>query len=120
MTRGPLDNESPDRLYAVTRGRSRIEQDTLDVVALVVTESGAEPGMQSEYRRILELCGQPAAVVEIAAHLGLPVSVTKILVCDLVDSGKVSARRPTSSPTAPHQLPSLDLLQDVLRGLQRL
>ncbi|HWC81915.1 MAG TPA: DUF742 domain-containing protein [Pseudonocardiaceae bacterium] len=119
MIRGPLDNESPDRLYALTLGRSHIEQDTLDVVTLIVTESDSEPGMQSEYRRILELCAQPTAVVEIAACMGLPVSVTKILVSDLMDAGKVSARHPATSP-ATDPLPSPDLLQDVLDGLQRL
>lgn len=120
MTRGPLEHETPDRLYAVTRGRSHVEEDTLDVVTLIVTESESEPGMQSEYRKILDLCAQPTAVVEIAACLRLPVGVTKILVCDLMDSGKVSARRPAPSLSNSHQLPSLDLLQDVLRGLHRL
>ncbi|HVV21291.1 MAG TPA: DUF742 domain-containing protein [Pseudonocardiaceae bacterium] len=117
MTRGPLEHETPDRLYAVTRGRSPLEDDPLDVVTLIVTESEPEPGMQSEYRKILELCAQPVAVVEIAAYLRLPVSVTKILVGDLLDSGKVSGRHPMSSPASSTQLPSLDLLQDVLRGL---
>jgi hypothetical protein len=120
MTRGPLEHETPDRLYAVTRGRSPIDDDTLDVVSLIVSESESEPGMQSEYRKILGLCVRPTAVVEVASYLRLPVSVTKILVGDLLDSGKVSARHPTSSPTNPAQLPSLDLLQDVLRGLQQL
>lgn len=120
MTRGPLEHETPDRLYAVTRGRTPIEDDALDVVTLIVTESEAEPGMQSEYRRILELCTQPTAVVEVAAYLRLPVSVTKILIGDLLDSGRVSARHPTSGPNDLAHLPSFDILQDVLRGLQKL
>jgi hypothetical protein len=120
MTRGPLDHETPDRLYAVTRGRSQVEEDTLDVVTLIVSESESELGMQSEYRKILALCTQPTAVVEIASYLRLPVGVTKILVCDLVDSGKVSARHPSATPAISDQLPSLDILQDVLRGLHRL
>lgn len=120
MTRGPLDHETPDRLYAVTRGRSHTEEDTLDVVTLIVTESESEPGMQSEYRKILQLCVHPTAVVEIASYLRLPVGVTKILVVDLLDSGRVSARRPTATRTEPNELPSLDILQDVLRGLHRL
>jgi hypothetical protein len=120
MTRGPLEHETPDRLYAVTRGRSPVDDDTLDVVSLIMTESEPEPGTQSEYRKILELCVRPTAVVEIASYLRLPVSVTKILVTDLLDAGKASARHPTADPAHPAQLPSLDILQDVLRGLTQL
>lgn len=120
MTRGPLEHETPDRLYAVTRGRTPVPDDPIDVVSLIMTESDPEPGMQSEYRKILHLCVRPAAVVEIAAYLRFPVSVTKILLGDLLDSGKVSARHPSSGPASPVRLPSIDLLQDVLRGLQQL
>jgi uncharacterized protein DUF742 len=123
MTRGPLEHETPDRLYAVTRGRTPVDDDTLDVVSLIMTESDPEPGMQSEYRKILELCARPTAVVEIAAHLRFPVSVAKILITDLLDSGRASARHPSAgqpSQARPARLPPLDLLQDVLRGLQQL
>ena len=120
MTRGPLEHETPDRLYAVTRGRTPVPDDALDVVSLIMSESESEPGMQSEYRKILALCVRPTAVVEIASYLRFPVSVTKILLTDLLDSGKVSARHPSAGPATPAQLPSLDLLQDVLRGLQQL
>jgi uncharacterized protein DUF742 len=120
MTRGPLEHETPDRLYAVTRGRTPMPDDALDVVSLIMTESEPEPGMQSEHRKILELCVRPTAVVEIASYLRFPVSVARILVTDLLDSGKASARHPSSRPASPAQLPSLDILQDVLRGLQQL
>lgn len=119
MTRGPLEHENPDRLYTVTGGRSRVAANTLDTVTLIVAECHPEPGMQSEYTRILRMCQQPMAVVEIASYLRLPVSVAKILVCDLLDSGKVSARHPSSTLNSA-ALPDLETLKQVLVGLHKL
>jgi hypothetical protein len=119
MSRGALDHENPDRLYTVTGGRSRVAANTLDPVTLIVTESDPEPGLQSEHARILRMCRRPMAVVEIAAYLRLPVSVATILLCDLMDSGKVSARHPASA-LGPARLPELETLEQVLVGLQKL
>jgi hypothetical protein len=119
MSPRPLEHENPDRLYTVTGGRSRVAANTLDAVTLIVSECDPEPGMQSEYVRTLQLCRRPLAVVELAAYLRLPVSVAKILICDLLDSGKVSARHPYSARTA-NRLPDFETLKQVLVGLNSL
>jgi hypothetical protein len=116
--RGP-HSEDPDRLYVVTGGRSRANESALDLVTLIVSECDPVAGMQSEHVKILRMCRYPTAVVEISADLGLPVSVVKILVCDLLDTGRITARHPSSAPVRT-RLPDLETLKQVLVGLQKL
>ncbi|GAA4486618.1 DUF742 domain-containing protein [Actinoallomurus oryzae] len=114
-----FDGEEPDRLYTVTGGRSHADENRLDIVTLIVSESGPEPGMQSEHAKILAMCTGPLSVVEISAELGLPVTIVKILLADLLDTGHVTARTPV--PTSRwSQLPDVELLKQVLIGLQNL
>ncbi|MEU1179833.1 DUF742 domain-containing protein [Streptomyces sp. NPDC005820] len=114
--RRPGRDDAPDRLYTLTGGRSRPGPDSpFDLVTLVVAESDAAPGMQSEHAAILALAKAPTAVVEVAAELRLPVSITKILLSDLLAAGKVSARHPRISV-----LPDPDILEQVLVGLRNL
>ncbi|MFJ9407025.1 DUF742 domain-containing protein [Streptomyces sp. NPDC101393] len=115
----PGRDDVPDRLYTLTGGRSRPGSDAFDLVTLVVTESAPVPGMQSEHAAILRMCERPMAVVEIAAELGLPVSIVRILLSDLLDAGRISARHPRAADAA-HRLPDLDLLEQVLVGLRNL
>ena len=119
MIRRALDDEDPDRLYTVTGGRSRPDESTVDLVTLIVSECDPAPGMQSEHVRILRMCRQPTAVAEISSELGLPVSVVKILLCDLLDMGRITARHP-SSASAKAPLPDPEILEQVLVGLQKL
>ncbi|MFB9832959.1 DUF742 domain-containing protein [Actinoallomurus acaciae] len=111
--------EDPDRLYTVTGGRSHANENPLDVVTLIVSESGPEPGMQSEHARILRLCAGPLSVVEISAELGLPVTIVKILLLDLLDTGHITARNPLPAVRR-SQLPDLEILKQVLIGLENL
>ncbi|MFJ1706153.1 DUF742 domain-containing protein [Kitasatospora sp. NBC_00374] len=115
----PGRDEDPDRLYTVTKGRSRPPEHAFDLVTLIVTEREPAPGMQSEHARILRLCETPTAVVEVAAELDLPVSVVKILLGDLLEAGTVTARHPRFAPNKA-RLPDLDMLKQVLHGLQQL
>ncbi|SMD27492.1 DUF742 domain-containing protein [Kibdelosporangium aridum] len=119
MTWGHLHSEDPDRLYTVTGGRSRANESALDLVTLIVSECEPVPGMQSEHVKILRMCRYPTAVVEVSSDLGLPVSVVKILLCDLLDTGRITARHPSSAPVKT-QLPDLETLKQVLVGLQKL
>jgi hypothetical protein len=114
-----LEDENPDRLYTVTGGRSSVADDGLDVVTLIVSECDPTPGMQSEHVRILRLCTSPMAVVEVASELRLPVSVVRILLCDLLDMGRITARNPRPAP-AESRLPDPDVLRQVLVGLENL
>jgi len=118
MSQDPLRHESPDRLYTVTGGRSGDESAALDSVTLLVAECEPVPGMQSEHAAILRLCVYPTAVVEISAELSLPVSVVRVLLLDLLDTGRVTARHPAAAPTPAAHDP--ETLKQVLLALQRL
>lgn len=118
MTRKPVDIGVPDRLHTVTSGRSEAD-DSFDLVTLIVSECEPTPGMQSEHTRILELCRHPTALVELAAELKLPITVVRILLGDLHDMGKVSARHPRAARSVA-ALPETALLQEVLHGLRNL
>lgn len=117
-----IDRETPDRLYTITHGRTLGDDDPFDLVSLVVSERDPVPGAQSEHVRILRMCQYPTAVVEISAEIGLPVSVVKVLLRDLLDTGGITVRRPVVARTGATgaQLPDLDMLKQVLNGLQRL
>ncbi|MEE2037320.1 DUF742 domain-containing protein [Nocardiopsis sp. CT-R113] len=112
--------EGPDRLYVITSGRSGGADGSLDAVTLIVAEDEPGPGLQSEHARILRLCRSPMAVVEIAAHLRLPVAVVRILLTDLLDTGRVTARHPRPAPSPAHPLASPDVLEKVLVALHNL
>ncbi|MEN8649305.1 DUF742 domain-containing protein [Streptomyces sp. 21So2-11] len=112
-------NDDPDRLYTLTQGRSRSGSDAFDLVTLVVGECDPTPGMQSEHAAILRMCSHPIAVVEISAELNLPVSIVRILLSDLLDTGRISARHPRTAPSSA-ELPDHDLLEQVLVGLRNL
>jgi len=112
-----LDRENPDRLYTITGGRAHAGSAAFDTVTLIVAEADPRPGMQSEHAKILRMARRPVAVVEISARLGLPVSVVKILLCDLLDSGRITARHPVAART---QVPDVATLEQVLIGLRNL
>ena len=111
----PGRDDSPDRLYTLTGGRARSAPDNpFDLVTLVVAECDPAAGMQSEHAAILRITEHPTAVVELAAELKLPVSITKILLSDLLAAGRVSARHPRKADLDP------DVLEQVLVGLRNL
>jgi Protein of unknown function (DUF742) len=118
MSRSARD-EKPDRLYTLTGGRSRAVRDDLDLVTLVVSECDPTSGMQSEHAAILRMCAQPTAVVEIAAELRLPIGIAKILLSDLLDTGRVTIRPPRIAVSAA-RLPDHATLEKVLVGLRDL
>jgi hypothetical protein len=119
MSQRSVDREDPDRLYIVTGGRSHVDEDAFDLVSLIVSERDPAPGMQSEHARILHMCRRPMALVEISSSIELPVSVVKILLRDLLDSGGITVRHPSSSDVR-GQLPDREVLKQVLVGLRKL
>ncbi|MEW1671408.1 DUF742 domain-containing protein [Streptomyces albidoflavus] len=114
----PGRDDAPDRLFTLTGGRSRADSDAFDLVTLVVTETEPTSGMQSEHRAILTTCRSPTAVVELAADLKLPVSIVRVLLTDLLDQGRISARHPRSAASPGAVDPRL--LEQVLVGLRNL
>ena len=111
------------RPYAVTGGRTEpADGEVLDLIAVVVTTSrstgaGSEPARRTpEHRKIINLAHQPTTVADIASSTGLPVGVVRVLLADLIMLGavKVVRQRPT------REMPSDDLLREILNGLRAL
>lgn len=103
------------RPHVVTGGRAHPTRNIFDLVTLVTVGRTQLAGLNPEKRRVMELCqGGALSVAEVAAHLVLPVSVTKVLLSDLVDSGHIMTRASAIEP----ELPDDRLLREVLDGLR--
>jgi len=104
------------RPYTMTRGRTTSHRADLEMITLVVALGSVgrqqARAMQPESVRIVELTQQPMSVAEIAAALRLPLSVTKILIADLMEQRLVAARAAAT--------PNLHVLQAVINGIQRI
>ncbi|MGW8764318.1 DUF742 domain-containing protein [Streptomyces sp. NPDC055815] len=106
------------RPYVVTGGRSAASRNSFDLTTLVISHSGiSRAPLTPEQRQVVELCLPGAlSVAEVSGHLGLPLSVLRILLADLMDTGHITTRAPI--PAA--QRREKKLLEEVLRGLRAL
>ncbi|WP_280262249.1 DUF742 domain-containing protein [Nocardia wallacei] len=106
------------RLYAVTRGRGGGARPELNLLTLVVdAETGPLRRTEPEYAAIVRLCRTAQSIAEVSAQLHLPLTVTKILVGDLIDDGRLIFRSP---PPTDSGAPDIGLLQAVLNGIRAL
>lgn len=111
-----LDARDLARIYVITGGRVGPSGRTrIDLVTLVVAAAAEGAGRGPEQRAILRMCRAPLSAAECSAHLRLPFSATAVLIDDLVAARLVVTRAPRAQV-----LPDPELLQEVLRGLQRL
>lgn len=104
------------RPYALTGGRTR-PQHAYPLQALVVTSFAGErldTGRTPEAQAICAMCRHSRSVAEIAAHLRVPLGVTRVLVGDLADAGLVLVHGQSEDA------PDADLLERVLGGLRKL
>jgi hypothetical protein len=118
----PADPEEPVaggsafvRPYVFTRGRTRSAFE-LSVETLVsAVPQGARAGLTGEHHAVLRLCGEPRSVAELAAPVGVPLGVARVLVGDLAEVGAVAVHR---GPGASG--PDLAMMERVLSGLRKL
>jgi hypothetical protein len=107
------------RPYTWTRGRTR-SGFALEIETLVSTSGrGREQFgvLQFEHRSVAELCDQARSVAEVAALLGVPLGVAKVLVGDMAGLGLVVVHQTVSGNG---DVPDLALMERVLSGLRRL
>jgi Protein of unknown function (DUF742) len=104
------------RPYAITKGRTRRDDD-LEIEALVVTTWLGESAHTQllEHRSISLLCRQPQSIAEVSAQLRLPLGVVRVLVRDMADQHLVAVHRPGHTDR-----PDIVLLERVLHGLRRI
>ncbi|MFJ8196376.1 DUF742 domain-containing protein [Streptomyces sp. NPDC096152] len=115
---GPWLDDAAGRLvrpFTVSNGRTR-PSIALDLMSQVMATGVTPLGyLGPEHSQALDRCRAPAPVAEVAAHLRLPVAVTKVLLSDLVDWGALT----TKTPAFHHQPTDRALLEAVLDGLRR-
>jgi hypothetical protein len=111
------------RPYTLTRGRTRhAAAEAFDLVTQI-SPAPREPGtadedaQDPEHEAILDLVRvRTLSVAELAADLDLPLGVVRILLGDLLDAELIELTRPV--PAA--ELPDVDILREVIRGLRAL
>ncbi|MFG3437650.1 DUF742 domain-containing protein [Nonomuraea sp. NPDC047897] len=128
-TEGFDDDDADEPLvrpYTITGGRTTPERDDLTLITLLTAISAVSPEagrgsrrLQPEHRTILALCRRPLAVAEVASALNLPVSVTKILIGDLIENGQLRARPPVAFAQT-GGFPGITILEAVRDGLRKL
>jgi Protein of unknown function (DUF742) len=113
------------RPFVLTGGRARPSRNThvLDVVTMVTAVPDRPlTGLPPEQLAMVDICrGGYLSVVEVASHLGQPLTVTRVLLGDLLDTGHLVTRaNQTTSTASPSGSAALDTLERLLHGLQTL
>lgn len=108
------------RPYTWTGGRTRstvgLDLDLETLVSSRPAPDGSRP-TQLEHRSIAALCHHPHSVAEVAAKLGVPLGVARVLLSDMVDLGFVVVHKTIGGDDrAAH----FNLMERVLSGLRRL
>ena len=89
----PSDEDEEDygsivRPFIVTGGRTRPVDERLRVETLVTARPSAlSAPLSFERRQIAQIGQRPSSVAEIAASLGAPLGVAKVLIADLIAEG---------------------------------
>ncbi len=84
------------RPFVVTGGRTADQTDLAVEAQVVTTKAGlaALDELSFEYRDVVALCGEPLAVAEVSARLGLQLGVVQVLLRDLTRAGHVTTFAP--------------------------
>jgi hypothetical protein len=113
-----LDEERDDedafvRPFIVTGGRTRPLHDGLRIETLVIaTTSALNTQLHFEQRQIVQWCRTPISLAEIAALIGVPLGVARVLVADLYTDHLVELREPKQVPEH-----VLERIRDLVRAL---
>jgi hypothetical protein len=106
------------RLFGLTGGRARPLGETFDLVAIVTTvnTSFESASLVPEHLAVLSACRRPTPVADVAAHLKLPLNVTRVILGDLRREGLVTINRPQSAA----QTIDERIYREVLHGIRGL
>ena len=101
------------RPFIVTGGRTRPLHDGLRIETLVVANANAMTAqLHFEQRQIVQWCRTPISLAEIAALIGVPLGVARVLVADLYTDHLVQLREPKEVPEH-----VLERIRDLVRAL---
>jgi len=102
-------------LYVLVNGRTTPRNTTLDLATQVIALPVDSLTLEPEYQDIINRSGDWISVAEIAAYLGRPLTVTKILVDVLLERRCLAVGSPAEA-----RVSDRIMLQTLLDGLQRL
>ena len=104
------------RPYAMTGGRTLVENDIgLETQIQASTRASEQLGVYRwETAQVIELVQTPMALVEVAARMGIPIGVARVLVADLVADGAVVVHAHAKVPNF------ASLLERVLDGVRNI
>ena len=103
------------RPFTVTEGRTE-PSTSLDLMTLVKASAGTSSDwLGIDHGPVFELCRSSISVAEVAARVGLPLTVAKILLADLVKLGVVITKAPTAFGET--DMTTLEAVRDGLRAL---
>jgi uncharacterized protein DUF742 len=101
------------RPFIVTRGRTQPLHDGLRIETLVrATPAALSAPLRFERRRIVELAQRPVSLAEVAAELGVPLGVARVLIADLYTGRYISLHEPTELPVH-----VIERIRDLVRAL---
>jgi len=115
----PEDDAAIVRPYAWTGGRTK-SSIALQLETLVsTTDVAKDPSavLQAEHRAVADLCIAPRSVAEVAALLGVPLGIAKVLIGDMANLDMLAVHLTAVDGDASAQLM---LMERVLSGLRRL
>ncbi|MBO2446098.1 DUF742 domain-containing protein [Actinomadura barringtoniae] len=107
------------RPYTVTRGRTRLRADALNLITLLEATGVPVPRrmrLDPEHRRVLAVCRRPVTLADLSSEIDLPVGVVRVLVDDLRDENLLRVLTPTPTGDVPDEL----VLRKLLHGLRAL
>ncbi|HEX5400853.1 MAG TPA: DUF742 domain-containing protein [Pseudonocardiaceae bacterium] len=114
----PTEAEDDDdgvfvRPFIVTRGRTRPLHDGLRIETLIrALPAALSAPLQFEQRQIVELAQRPVSLAEVAARLGVPLGVARVLIADLYTGKYISLHEPTELPVH-----VIERIRDLVRAL---
>jgi hypothetical protein len=107
------DEDAFVRPFIVTGGRTRPLHDGLRIETLVIaTTTALSTQLHFEQRQIVQWCRTPISLAEIAALVGVPLGVARVLVADLYTDNLVELREPKQVPEH-----VLERIRDLVRAL---
>jgi hypothetical protein len=97
----------------MTGGRTRPLVDNLRIETLVVAPRAAMSApLKFEELMTVQLCQRPSSLAEIAATLGVPLGVARVIVADLVTAGHVSVQESAELPIS-----VIERMRDLVKAL---
>lgn len=102
-------------LYVIVNGRTSPKNSGLDLATQVIALAAETKTLEPEYEAVVKHCCDWISVAELAANLGYPLAVTKVLVDVLIERGFLAVGMPAEETTV-----DLGLLETILVRLQDL